>query len=142
MTNKYHLLKTTGNLTGRTIFLTCENYLMTNHRPQTKIFTSKKSYRFSRLSLSAFTGKNSQVIALSWATSRFADIVSVEKFIEGQENENTRKKTEQNIALLKEFLTLKGESRAVEEIPPDELNSFISEFIITINEKERRQRRL
>ena len=82
------------------------------------------------------------MIALSWATSRFADIVSVEKFIEGQENENTRKKTEQNIALLKEFLTLKGESRAVEEIPPDELNSFISEFIITINEKERRQRRL
>ena len=61
------------------------------------------------------------------ATSRFADIVLVEEFTEGQEKENIRKKTEQNVALLKEFLTLKGESRAVEEIPPDELNSFISE---------------
>ena len=60
------------------------------------------------------------------ATSRFADIVLVEKFTEGQEKENIRKKTEQNVALIKEFLTLKGESRAVEEIPPDELNSFIS----------------
>ena len=82
------------------------------------------------------------MIASSSATSRFADIVLVEEFTEGQENENTRKKTEQNIALMKEFLTQKGESSAAEEIPPDELNSFIGEFIITINEKERRQRRL
>ena len=34
--------------------------------------------------------------------------------------------------LLKEFLTLKGESRAVEEIAQDELNSFI----ITVRKKE------
>ena len=33
-------------------------------------------------------------------------------------------------------MTLKGESRAVEEIPPDELNSFISEFIITVRKKD------
>ena len=76
-------------------------------------------------------------MASSSATSRLADIVSVEEFIEGQENENTRKKTEQNITLLEEFLTLKGKSRAVEEILPDELNSFTSE-----RKKERRQRRL
>ena len=55
-------------------------------------------------------------MASSSATSSLADIVSVEEFIERQDNENTRKKTEQNITLLKEFLTLKGESRAVEEI--------------------------
>ena len=94
------------------------------------------SYRFSRLSLSAFTKKNSKVMASSSVTSRFADIVSLEEFIEGQQNENTRKKTEQYIPLLKGFLTLKGESRAVEEIPPDELNSFISEFIITVRKKD------
>ena len=76
-------------------------------------------------------------MASSSATSRLADIVSVEEFIEGQENENTRKKTEQNITLLQEFLTLKGKAGAVEEIPPDELNSFTSE-----RKKERRQRRL
>ena len=34
----------TGNLIGRTIFLTSENYRMANHRPQTKIFTSEKNH--------------------------------------------------------------------------------------------------
>jgi len=47
--------------------------------------------------------------------SRFADINLVEQFIEDQENENTRKKTQQNVALLKEFLTLRNESRLIEE---------------------------
>ena len=64
--------------------------------------------------------------------STFADIVSVEKFIKDQENENTKKKTQQNVALLKEFLTLKNESRLMDEIPPKELNTYISEFIITV----------
>jgi len=67
-----------------------------------------------RLSLPPRKTKEKQkVMALSLGTSWFADIVSVEKLIEGQENESTRKKTDQNIALLKEFLTLKRESRAV-----------------------------
>ena len=46
--------------------------------------------------------------------SRFADIVSVAQFIKDQENENTKTKTQQNVALLKEFLTLKNESRLME----------------------------
>ena len=45
--------------------------------------------------------------------SRFADINSVEQFIEDQENENIRKKTQQNVALLEEFLTLRNESRLI-----------------------------
>ena len=68
--------------------------------------------------------------------SRFADIVSVEQFIEDQENENTKKKTQQNVALLKEFLTLKNESRRMEEIPPKKLNAYFSEFIITVRKKD------
>ena len=70
--------------------------------------------------------------------SRFADIVSVEQFIEDQENENkhTKKKTQQNVALLKEFLTMKNESRLMEETPPKELNAYISEFIITVRKKD------
>ena len=68
--------------------------------------------------------------------SRFADIVSVEQFIEDQENENTKKKTQQNDALLKEFLTPKNESRLMEEIPPKVLNAYISEFIITVRKKD------
>ena len=63
-------------------------------------------------------------------------INSVEQFIEDQENENTRKKTQQNVALLKEFLTLRNESRLVEEIPPKELTAYIAEFIITVGKKD------
>jgi len=61
--------------------------------------------------------------------SRFVDINLVEQFIEDQENGNTRKKTQQNAALLKEFLTLRNESRLIEEIPPRELTAYIAEFI-------------
>ena len=54
----------------------------------------------------------------SWMASRLADIdSSVEQFIEDQENENTKKKTQQNVALLKEFLTLKNGERDIEQIP-------------------------
>ena len=68
--------------------------------------------------------------------SRFADIVSVKQFIEDQVNENTKKKTQQNVALLKEFLKLKNKSRLIEEIPPKELNANIGEFIITVRKKD------
>ena len=67
--------------------------------------------------------------------SRFADIHSVEQFIEDQENENTRKKTQQNAALLKEFLTLRNESRLIEEIPPRELTAYIAVFLSNRNDK-------
>ena len=68
--------------------------------------------------------------------SRFADIVSVKQFIEDQENENAKKKTQQNVALLKEFLKLKNESRLLEEISPKKLNAYIGEFIITVRKKD------
>ena len=64
--------------------------------------------------------------------SRLADLNSVEQFIEDQENEKTRKKSQQNVALLKEFLTLRKELRLIKEIPPKELNA---EFIITVRKK-------
>ena len=67
--------------------------------------------------------------------SRFADIVSVEQFIEDQENENTKKKTNKK-TLLKEFLTVENESRLMEEMAPKELNAYISEFIITVRKKD------
>jgi len=63
----------------------------------------------------------------------------VEQFIEDQENENTRKKTQQNVALLKEFLTLRNESRLIIEIFPKELNADIDEFIITVRKKDSKE---
>ena len=62
-------------------------------------FTVKKWYRFSRLSarlpkvgmFTTFAASPESIMV-----SKFADIVSVEQFIEDQENENTKKKTQQN----------------------------------------------
>ena len=47
-----------------------------------------------------------------------------------------KKKTQQNVALLEEFLTLRNESRHIEEIAPKELNAYITEFIITVRKKD------
>ena len=43
MSNKNDALQSTRNLIGCTIFLTSEKYRMTNHNPQTKVFTSDKN---------------------------------------------------------------------------------------------------
>ena len=65
--------------------------------------------------------------------SRFADLdVSVDEFIEQQENENTKRKTEQNLSLLNQFLSSKNEKRSIEDIPSTELNLYLSEFIIKV----------
>ena len=56
---------------------------------------------------------------------------SVEEFMDGQEKENTKKKTKHDIALFHEFLVLKGEMRQMDELTPQRLNTFLSEFLIT-----------
>ena len=70
-------------------------------------------------------------------TNRFQSLdSSVEEFIDGQENENTKKKTKHDVALFHEFLVLKGETRQMDELTPQKLNKFLSEFLIKVNEKE------
>ena len=61
---------------------------------------------------------------------------TVDDFIDDQENKNTRAKTNRDIILLKTFLQTKGESKNVEEIPPANLDDFLSEFILTVRTKE------
>ena len=73
--------------------------------------------------------------------SRFKDLdVSLEDFISEQENESTKKKTLQNVAVLQQFLASKNEERKLEEIPPEELNEYLSEFIITVRTKRQTRR--
>ena len=49
-------------------------------------------------------------------TNRFQRLdLSVEEFIDGQENKNTKKKTKQFVALSYEFLALKGETRQMNQ---------------------------
>ena len=61
---------------------------------------------------------------------------SVEEFVDEQENENSKKKTINDtindVALIHEFLVLKGETRQMDEMIPQELNKFLSELIITV----------
>ena len=70
-------------------------------------------------------------------TNRFQSIdSSVEEFIDGQENEDTKKKTKHDVALFHEFLVLKGETRQMDELTSQELNKFLSEFLLTVRKRE------
>ena len=80
-------------------------------------------------------------MASSSSLSRFANVASVEEFIEEQENQNTKKKTEQNIALLKEFLTIKKRVEACRRNSPTRAQ-FISQRIYHYSKEKRKQRRL
>ena len=60
----------------------------------------------------------------------------IDKFIEDQKNKNTLSKTRRDVSLLTEFFNSKNESRRIEEIPPKELNEYISEFIIAVRRKD------
>ena len=49
-------------------------------------------------------------------TNHFQSLgLSVEELIDGGENENTKKKTKQYVALFHEFLVLKGKTRQMNE---------------------------
>ena len=52
----------------------------------------------------------------------------VDKLIETEENANTKRKTFHDIILVKQFLTDRGESRSIEEIPAVELNNNLTKF--------------
>ena len=73
--------------------------------------------------------------------TRFADIVSVEQFIEDQENENTKKKTEHNVALLMEFLDAGERVKTYGRNGPKGAEC-IDQRIYHYGTKERQQRRL
>ena len=55
------------------------------------------------------------------------------------QTQSTKKKTLQNVAVLQQFLASKNEERKLEEIPPEELNEYLSEFIITVRTKDKQE---
>ena len=55
---------------------------------------------------------------------KVADRNSVKQFIEDQENENTRNKSQQNVALIKEFLTLRNELQILHALRPQFIHWF------------------
>ena len=60
---------------------------------------------------------------------------SVNQFIEEQKNKQTLSETRRDVGLLSEFLKSKQENRKIEELQPQELNDFLSEFIVTVKRK-------
>ena len=64
---------------------------------------------------------------------RFAEISEsdVEKFIEEEENANTKRKTFYDLKLVKNFLVEeRHEIREGEKIPPTELDGYLSQFVL------------
>ena len=64
-------------------------------------------------------------------SGRFAKVSEsdVEKFFEGEENANTKKKNFYDLKLVKKFLVEeRHEIREIEKIPPTELDSYLNQF--------------
>ena len=60
---------------------------------------------------------------------------SVQQIIQEQKNKQTLSKTGRDVGLLSEFLKSKQENRNIEEMQPQELPDFLSEFIVTVKRK-------
>ena len=63
------------------------------------------------------------------------DIREVEEFIDNEECSNTRKKTKSDMALLSSFMAKEKENRQVEEIPPQDLDNYLSRFLLSVRKK-------
>ena len=61
---------------------------------------------------------------------------TIDDFVDGQENKNTRAKTDGDVGLLKPFLQREVELRNIEKIPPDQLHELLSEFVFTVRSKD------
>ena len=71
-------------------------------------------------------------------SGRFAEVSEsdVEKFIEVEENANTKKKPFYDLKLVKKFLVEgRHEIREIEKITPTELDSYLSQFVLAARTK-------
>ena len=68
---------------------------------------------------------------------RFVDAGSVQDFISEQENKSTAKNTQRDVKLLQLFSVNKNEERNIKNIPIEELNEYVSDFM---GQNQRRER--
>ena len=59
----------------------------------------------------------------------------VDEFIDLEENANTKKKTEIDLGLVKSFIAKENESRPLEELSPQELDLYLSRFILAVRKR-------
>ena len=70
--------------------------------------------------------------------SRFqqTDDIDVQNFVLQHENVNTKRKTESHIKLLHDYLQSCGEVRECHEIPPSELDKYLSRFLLSVRQRD------
>ena len=81
----------------------------------------------------ATTGNASAVRRLEEVTSK--NEVEIEKFLQGQKSKNTQYKTKSDLNAWKKFCESLKESRAIENIPANELDLLLSKFFISVRKQ-------
>jgi len=67
-------------------------------------------------------------------SNRFKN-VDVNAFLAEKVNKNTMKKTENDMKVVYEFLQLQNEHRYLQFIPPEQLNAYICQFLVSVTRK-------
>ncbi|XP_071086635.1 uncharacterized protein [Haliotis cracherodii] len=70
--------------------------------------------------------------------SRLAKVTfeEVDLFLDTEVNQNTKRKTEQDVRVFQEFLEANLEFREFTVIPPTELSNYLSMFILSVRKKD------
>ncbi|XP_071096069.1 uncharacterized protein KIAA1958-like [Haliotis cracherodii] len=70
--------------------------------------------------------------------SRFAKVTveDVDQFLDTEVNQNTKRKTEQDVRVFQEFLEANLEFREFTDMPPTELSNYLSMFILSVKKRD------
>ena len=71
------------------------------------------------------------------ASERFVSLTDedVERFVEAEANKNTQRKMHSDVVLMKSFLPNENETRQLQDIPPPELDAYLSRFLLSVRKK-------
>jgi len=71
------------------------------------------------------------------ASGRFVSLTDedVERFVEAEANKGTQRKMHNDVALMKSFLPHGNETRQLQDIPPPELDAYLSRFLLSVRKK-------
>lgn len=72
---------------------------------------------------------------VSGSTREFRE-VDVDKFLQDNINKNTKRKTQGDMKVFLGFLISKNETRFPEYIPPDTLNDYLCQFLLSVAKKD------
>ena len=59
----------------------------------------------------------------------------VERFVEAEANKNTQRKMHSDVVLMKSFLPNANETKQLQDIPPPELDAYLSRFLSSVRKK-------